>query len=630
MEKEIWKTVDDFPNYEVSNLGNVRNKKTGKYRNPTIDTQGYKSIALTNDSYLKTVRVHVLVARMFIGPRPNGYDINHVDGNKLNNAVSNLEYCTRSDNVRHAYENRLNKLTTSIRIVETGEIYQSINECARAINASRKNIAQCLNDKYQRNTCNGYHFEYVERTDLSTDSVPIEIVETGEKFESARECERAINGAHTQILKAARNGTSYKNLHFRFVENKKENDDKPDFLYPHQREAVEKMFDGCILNGGVGSGKSRAGLYYYFTQCGGERLADEIIPMKNPLDLYIITTAKKRNDLEWEPELNLFLMSTSEDLNQYNNKIVVDSWQNIGKYTDVHGAYFIFDEDHVTGNGAWVKAFYKIAKKNRWFILSASPGDKWEDFIAVFVANGFYRNKSEFIREHITYSPYITKYPKVQGYRNTGRLIRLRNKILIDMDYDRHTVQHHEDVYCSYDIPKYKDIMRKRWDPYKDAPIEQPSALCYVLRRVVNSDENRQMKLLELMENIPRAIIFYNFDYEREILLKLHYGDDYEIAEWSGHAHEPIPDGSHWVYLVQYTAGCEGFNCIKTNTIIFYSQNYSYKTMIQAAGRVDRLNSPYMDLYYYHLKSRSGIDLAISRALSEKRNFNEMKFVNGK
>ena len=207
------------------------------------------------------------------------------------------------------------------------------------------------------------------------------------------------------------------------------------------------------------------------------------------------------------------------------------------------------------------------------------------------------------------------------------------------MTFERHTVQHHEDVFVAYDIDKYRVAMRNRWDPYKNAPIEQAAGLCYVLRRIVNEDESRQMALLEIFENHPKMIVFYNFDYEREILLNLYYGDNVKVAEYSGHAHQPIPiktineDGEEiytrrWVYLVQYTAGCEGFNCIDTNCIVFYSQNYSYKVMIQAAGRIDRLSTLYTDLYYYHLKSRSGIDLAISRALREKRKFNERKFTN--
>ena len=397
------------------------------------------------------------------------------------------------------------------------------------------------------------------------------------------------------------------------------------FLYDHQKDAVERMFNGCILNGGVGSGKSRTGLYYYFKEQGGSKDPD-YVPMKQPKDLYIITTAKKRNDLEWEGELAPFLLSIHPELNRYDNKIVVDSWQNIKKYVDVTNAFFIFDEDHVTGNGTWVKAFLKIVKTNDWIILSATSGDKWEDYIPVFIANGFYKNKTEFTREHCIYSRF-SKYPKIDRYINTGRLIRLRDRILIDMDFERHTIPHHEDVYCNYDIQKYKDVMKTRWDPFKNEPIQQASGLCYALRRIVNTDESRQTKLLELLEDRPRAIIFYNFDYERDILLNLHYGDNVEVAEWSGHAHQPIPDSKKWVYLCQYTAGCEGFNCIKTDTIIFYSQNYSYKTMIQAAGRIDRLNSPYFDLYYYHLKSRSGIDLAISRALSQKKKFNETRWV---
>ena len=400
---------------------------------------------------------------------------------------------------------------------------------------------------------------------------------------------------------------------------------KKPFLADHQKEAVTKMFSGCILNGGVGTGKSRTGLYYYCKQQGGD--IDPYVPMKNPKDLYIITTAKKRDSLEWQQEMLPCYLTTDEKKNiWYKNKVIIDSWNNITKYVGVKDAFFIFDEDRVTGSGVWVKSFYKITKNNEWIILSATPGDTWQDYIPVFIANGFYKNKTEFIREHVIYSRF-TKYPKIDRYVNTGRLVRLRNKILIDMDVTRHTIPHHEDIYVNYQISKYKDAMRNRWDPYKNEPIQQASGLCYVLRRIVNEDESRQMALMEILEDTPKAIIFYNFDYELDILMNLVQGADIEVAQWNGHKHQPVPDGDRWVYLVQYNAGCEGWNCIKTNTIIFYSQNYSYKVMQQASGRIDRLNTPYTDLYYYHLKSRSGIDLAISRALSEKKQFNEGKFV---
>lgn len=398
------------------------------------------------------------------------------------------------------------------------------------------------------------------------------------------------------------------------------------FLYDFQMEAVKKAFNGCIFNGSVGSGKSRTGLFYYFKEQGGWIEGSDYTPMKNPKDLYIITTAMKRDKLEWDGELSWYRLSTHPEFNYYNNRVVVDSWNNIKKYADVEGAFFILDEDRVTGSGAWVKAFLKIAKHNDWIILSATAGDTWSDYIPVFIANGFYKNKTEFSREHIVWSRY-TKYPQVDRYINTQRLIRLRNKILIDMTFQRHTKPHHEDIYCGYNIPFYKDVVRRRWDPYRDEPIQQASGLCYILRRIVNSDESRQLKLLELLEDHPKAIIFYNFDYEREILLGLGYDDGTEIAEWSGHAHQPIPTGDKWIYLVQYTAGCEGWNTITTDTIIFFSQNYSYKVMIQAAGRIDRLNTRFVDLYYYHLKSRSGIDLAISKALREKKQFNETKWI---
>ena len=278
-----------------------------------------------------------------------------------------------------------------------------------------------------------------------------------------------------------------------------------------------------------------------------------------------------------------------------------------------------------TGNGVWVKTFLKIAKSNEWIILSATPGDTWSDYIPVFIANGFYKNKTEFIREHVIYSRF-SKYPKIDRYVGIGRLMRLRDKILINMDFIRHTVPHHEDIYCEYDIPMYREAMRTRWDPFRNEPMQQASSLCYVLRRIVNTDISRQTRLIEIFENHPKMIVFYNFDYELDILKGLYYGDGVEIAEWNGHKHQEIPEGDSWVYLVQYTAGAEGWNSIRTDTIVFYSQNYSYKIMQQASGRIDRLNTPYRDLYYYHFKSRSSIDLAISRALKEKKKFNEAKW----
>lgn len=399
------------------------------------------------------------------------------------------------------------------------------------------------------------------------------------------------------------------------------------FLYDFQMEAVKKARNGSILNGSVGSGKSRTGLFYYFKENGGWIEGSDYTPMKNPKDLYIITTAKKRDSLEWDQELAWYRLSTNPETNYYKNKIVVDSWNNIKKYAEIKGAFFLLDEDRVTGSGAWVKAFLKIAKNNDWIILSATPGDTYMDYWAVFVANGFYKNKTEFQREHVVYSRFA-KFPQIERYIGTQRLDRLRNRILIDMTVQRHTKPHHEDVYCDYDVQFYKDIFKKRWNPYKDEPIQQASSLCYVLRRIVNEDDSRQVALLELLEDHPKAIVFYNFDYEREILLNLGYAEGTKIAEWSGHAHQPVPTGSKWVYLTQYTSGCEGWNCITTDTIIFYSQSYSYKVMTQAAGRIDRLNTKFIDLYYYHFKSRSSIDIAISRALKEKKQFNETRWLN--
>lgn len=401
-------------------------------------------------------------------------------------------------------------------------------------------------------------------------------------------------------------------------------------LRDYQLAAIQNMKTGCILNGGVGSGKSLTSLSYYYMQNGGSEIfltGGKHKKMKDPKDLYIITTARKRDTMEWEGELSHFLLSTNPDTSAYKNKVIVDSWNNVKKYKEVKGAFFIFDEQRVVGSGEWVKSFLKIAKSNEWILLSATPGDTWNDYIPVFIANGFYKNKSEFLREHAVFARY-SKFPKVEKWMGTGKLNRYRRMILVDMKFQRKTEQHHEDVYVDYDIATYKDVMKSRWDIYKQEPIVNAGGLCYTLRRLVNSDPSRSAKLLDIFKQHPKMIVFYNFDYELDILKNLNYGKNVTVAEWNGHKHEPTPTKGKWVYLVQYTAGAEGWNCISTDTIVFYSQNYSYKIMHQSAGRIDRLNTPFEDLYYYHLKTRSSIDISISRAIKEKKNFNEKGFAN--
>lgn len=398
-------------------------------------------------------------------------------------------------------------------------------------------------------------------------------------------------------------------------------------LYDYQLDAVENMSNGCILCGGVGSGKSRTSLAYYCKENGANLYSDDPIKMNKPRDLYIITTARKRDTLEWHGELPIWRMSSHPELNLYKQKIVIDSWNNIKKYQDVKNAFFIFDEQRAIGSGAWVKAFLKIAKCNKWILLSATPGDSWSDYIPAFIANGFYKNRTQFNDDHVVFKRF-SKFPQIDKYINTGRLIRLRNKILVDMDFNRKTTSHHIDIWCDYPKMKYSDVRKNRWNPYTDKPIVNAAELCYTERKVVNSDLSRLNDVIDLFYKHRRVIVFYNFDYELEILKQLSIGNKgFELAEWNGHKHQEIPNTPEWIYLVQYNAGAEGWNCIKTDAIIFYSQNYSYKIEEQARGRIDRLNTPYTDLYYYHLKSKSKIDMAISRALTQKKNFNEGKYV---
>ncbi len=405
-------------------------------------------------------------------------------------------------------------------------------------------------------------------------------------------------------------------------------------LYDYQLDAIKRLNNGSILCGKVGSGKSRTAIAYYFCkECDGlldgtlHGFDDDYVPMEHPKDLYIITTARKRDTKEWEKELLPFLISDTEDSIYHGlMEFHVDSWNNIKKYVKVKNAFFIFDEQRVVGTGEWTKSFWKITAANRWILLSATPGDTWMDYLPVFVANGFYKNKTEFVTRHVVYKRFA-KFPQVDRYLEQGRLWRLRDKILVNMDYTRPTIAHHETIEVSYDRLLYKQIMSSRWDIYKDIPIANASELCYVARRAINTDPSRVAAILSLRKDHPKTIIFYNYDYELDILRSIDYGPNVKIAEWNGHKHERIPMADEWVYLVQYFAGAEGWNCIETDTIIFYSLNYSYKIMVQSAGRIDRMNTPFTDLYYYRLRSSCPLDLAISRALKQKKTFNESRFL---
>ena len=396
-------------------------------------------------------------------------------------------------------------------------------------------------------------------------------------------------------------------------------------LDPGQKYAVDRMHNGCILNGAVGTGKSITSIAYYFIFCGGS--IEPYRKMSSPRDLYIITTAKKRDSGDWEKELSLFCMSPDPKGNSYSTKVVIDSWNRIDKYKRVHNAFFIFDEQKVSGGKKWSKTFVAIARNNYWILATATPGDNWKDYISVFVANGFYKNQTQFNAEHVIYNSYNKSYPEITGYVNTRKLERLRDRLLIDIPVEQHNERHEEVIDTEYDKYKYKDAQKRRWDIYKNEPMQSASDMCYVLRKIVNLDQDRLVKVLEVFEKHPKLIIFYNFDAEREELLNLYYGEDVAIGEWSGHAHTDIPDTDKWVYLVQYTAGAEGWNAIKTDTILFFSQTYSYKTLEQAMGRIDRRNTPFHDLYYYHLRSHAPIDLAITKALKTKKEFNVHKFV---
>lgn len=375
-------------------------------------------------------------------------------------------------------------------------------------------------------------------------------------------------------------------------------------LRPHQKEALAKLKNGSILWGGVGSGKSMVSAAYYAST-------------QAPRNVYVITTAKKRDSLDWNREFARFAVGTTSDAT-VAGVLVVDSWNNIHKYDAVKGAFFIFDEQRLVGGGGWVKSFLRIAKSNTWILLSATPGDSWLDYIPVFIANGFVKNRTLFKANHVIYKSY-TKFPAVDRYVNVGQLVRWRNQILVGMPYKRHTTRHMVQLPVPYDEQMMNLVMKKRWNPFKEQPIRHSGELYSLMRRVVNTHPHRLIELELILQKHPRVIVFYNFDYELEILRGL---QNVQIAEWNGHKHEEIPDSDRWVYLVQYTAGAEGWECITTNATFCYSQSPSYKQTEQAYGRMDRLNTPFVNLFYYLPMSSAWIDVVMRRAFREKRDFN--------
>lgn len=384
-------------------------------------------------------------------------------------------------------------------------------------------------------------------------------------------------------------------------------------LYPHQEKAVRELHNGSILWGDVGTGKSRAAVAYYLRN-------------EAPRDVYVITTAKKRDSLDWEKEfVSVGIGRRSEDGTRSSvaGYLTVDSWNNIGRYTEVKGAFFIFDEQRLVGSGAWTKAFLQIAGHNRWTLLTATPGDTWLDYIPVFVANGFYKNRTDFKRQHVLYNTY-SKFPKVDRYVDVGKLVRLRNQILVHMKYQKTTVRKTTKIWVDYDQDLVRKVVRDRWHVYEDRPVRNVSELFLVLRKVINSDGSRLEAVHTLLGNHPRLIIFYNFDYELEILRTL--SDAYPVAEWNGHKHEEVPGGDTWVYLAQYTAASEAWRCRTTNAMCFYSLPYSYKTWYQSHGRIDSLDSAFEILNFFILISRSFMDLGIQDHLDRKKSFNESAF----
>lgn len=368
-------------------------------------------------------------------------------------------------------------------------------------------------------------------------------------------------------------------------------------LYDYQVDTIYRLKTGKILCGKVGSGKTLTALGFYF--------------MNYTCDLIVITTAKKRDSHDWEEEAKKIGI----------DHILVDSWNNIKKYSSRAGCFFIFDEQKVSTFGSWAKSFIRIAKNNKWLLLSATPGDTWSDYISVFVANGFYKNKSDFIRQHVEYDRFA-KYPKIRAYHNQGKLIKFRNKIVVTMDGEKKTKRRRVYFRCGYDKETYLKSLKNRWNYYEDIPIENATQMTQLARKIVAISDERKEKAKSIFLEHEKVICFYNYNYELDILESICKEINKPYSQWNGKKHEDILDTPEWVYIVQYNAS-EAWNCITTDAMLFYSPNYSYKVMEQAEGRIDRANTKFKVLWYYYLLSYSSIDESVLRALKNKKKFNE-------
>jgi len=304
----------------------------------------------------------------------------------------------------------------------------------------------------------------------------------------------------------------------------------------------------------------------------------------------------------------------------------VDSWNNIGKYSDREHAVFFFDEQRASGSGRWVKEFLKITRKNTWLLLSATPGDVWMDYLPVFMAHGFFRTRTEFMEDHVIFDRFA-KYPKVKRYIGEAKLQRLRRSILVEMPVERHTTRERETVYCDYDRDLYKWVVKNRMDPWTEEPLRDAGGVCRILRKVVSDNDWRSEQAKRILSSNERVIVFYNYNYELDRILAVAESLGLPTAQWNGHRHDAIPGGDRWIYICQYTSAAEGWNCTSTDTVLFWSLNYSWRVTEQCEGRIDRLNTPYSRLKYYFLESKSSIDEAVRRSLNSKRVFNERAFV---